>query len=60
VQLEMDDEVDVDDEEADEQHKTSSPEPLAISSASPIYKTAFIFRRVKLRGRHSKLGRFGR
>jgi hypothetical protein len=41
--------------------RTSSPEqPLDHVICKPsIYKTAFIFRRVKLRGRHSTLRRYG-
>jgi hypothetical protein len=57
----MDDEVDVDDEKSTltmkrlmNSPRTSSPEqPLGHVVCKPsIYKTAFIFRRVKLRGRH--------
>jgi len=52
--LAMDDEVDVDDEEADEQPENKQPRTTAwpCRLQALIYKTAFIFRRVKLRGRH--------
>jgi hypothetical protein len=48
----MDDEVDV--EEADEQPKNKQPRTTLghVVCKPSIYKTAFIFRRVKLRGRH--------
>src|ERR1700682_4593743 len=52
--LAMDDEVDVDDEEADEQPKNKQPRTTAwpCRLQALIYKTAFIFRRVEVRGRH--------
>ena len=58
--LAVDDEVDVDDEEADEQPKDKQPEQRLghVVCKPSIYKTAFIFRRVKLRGRHSTLHRY--
>jgi len=41
--------------------RTSSPEqpPGHVVCKPSIYKTAFIFRHVKLRGRHSTLRRYG-
>jgi hypothetical protein len=57
----MDDEVDVDDEEADEQPKNKQPRTTLghVVCKPSIYKTASIFRCVKLRGRHSTLRRYG-
>src|SRR5258707_15128896 len=58
--LAMDDEVDVDDEEANEQPKNKQPRTTAWPCRlQALDLTAFIFRRGKLRGRHSTLRHYG-